>query len=77
MWPLLARQTNTFHLMRKLGQIGIAAVAAGVAGLVVGLVLGLIWGLGLGDTNAHIDFCADSTSGRYIIIESLRRDVCR
>ena len=41
-----------------------------------GFSLGLILGVGLGHANANIDFCADSTSGRYIESESARRSVC-
>ncbi len=39
-------------------------------------MLGLFLGVSLGGLNAEIDFCADSTSGRYIFDESVRRDVC-
>ena len=38
--------------------------------------LGLFLGVSLGGLNAEINFCADSTSGRYIFDESVRRDVC-
>ncbi|MDA7426718.1 hypothetical protein [Thalassococcus lentus] len=38
--------------------------------------LGLTVGISLGSLNAEIDFCADSTSGRYIFDDSARRDVC-
>lgn len=36
---------------------------------------GLFPGVSLGGLNTEIDFCADSTSERYIFDESVRRDV--
>jgi hypothetical protein len=34
-------------------------------------------GVQAGMTNAHIDFCADDTSGRFIADPSIRAEVCQ
>ena len=51
-----------------------------LGGLVVGGlfsgVVGGIAGFELGDLNAEIDFCADSTAGRYIKDDRARSDAC-
>ena len=41
-----------------------------------GLIIGLLLGVQLGGMNADIDFCADSTSPRYIYADDVRNDVC-
>ena len=45
-------------------------------GTFLGLIIGLLLGVQLGGMNADIDFCADSTSPRYIYADDVRNDVC-
>ena len=45
-------------------------------GTFLGLIIGLFLGVQLGHVNADIDFCADSTSPRYIYADDVRNDVC-
>ncbi|CUH77472.1 hypothetical protein TRM7557_01390 [Tritonibacter multivorans] len=39
--------------------------------------IGLFVGTGLGDLNAEIDFCSDSTSSRFIANYEARKQACR
>lgn len=45
-------------------------------GVLSGAIGGLVLGVSLGDLNAHIDFCSDGGSYRYIHDSVARRDVC-
>ena len=47
-----------------------------VFGALFGGLVGGIAGLELGDLNAEIDFCTDSTADRYIKDDRARRDAC-
>ncbi len=47
-----------------------------IAASICSLALGLIVGIKGGDASAEIDFCADSTSGRYIVDEGSRLKSC-
>ena len=51
--------------------VGVLVVGAVVGGLVGGIV-----GIQPGDLNAEIDFCTDSTAGRYIKDDRARSDAC-
>jgi len=51
--------------------------ASFVAAIAISLFVGAVAGFKAGEASAQIDFCADSTSSRYIQNEGTRSTSCR
>ena len=59
------------EMTKAIGKVVAAIIIAAVS-----FAVGSFVGIELGHVNAHIDFCTDEGSGRYINSQQVRREVC-